>query len=319
VLFSASVNEAVEDRVAKEVKRIQEAAEANLDKAKEDWIKESEEDLDKFLDTAIKEWTEKNASALAGSVKVSMAEKVLRSIKEALEAEGIEAPEADKDGALKEAQDEIDGLKESIEDLKAELEESKRQVVEFTKRDILREATAKMTRVSADRVTKLAENVTFKDAKQFARSVLTLAEAFGAKIKLKEDLADENKDGDKPGVAGSSDAGPGEQDKAAIGTLNADGKLLENDGDKNSPTVPALDAGANSENASVGSYFCVESEDMTDEDKAKLEEAKRKLKEDAGVDTVVNDDGKGDKSQEPKSVTESTLDIVALTMKSLRG
>ena len=50
----------------------------------------------------------------------------------------------------------------------------------------------------------------------------------------------------------------------------------------------------------------------------KVDEAKKVVKEDAGVDNkIVNQDGEGDSKQEPKVVSEG-FDIVAMTLKSMQ-
>lgn len=300
VLFEASINEAVEARVKAEVKRIQEAAEENLEKAKKDWIAEADEDLDKFLDVQVKEWAQKNAAALVGTTKAKLAEDIMSKLKGLLEAEGIDMP-AEKDKAITEADEDIKELEEEVEDLKKELEEAKLRIVSFTKRQIVREATKSLTKVAASRVSSLAENISFKNPRQYAGAVATLTEAFGGKkLKLKEGVSDKF-----PATEDNSDASGKDKNKAAA-EVNEDATAANK--------FPATTDNSDSAGADKNKAAVNEAEDDDEYFEDDLKESDDQ-KADKDSDGVPEDN---EKPKNAETVTEA-FDIVALTMKSLRG
>lgn len=326
-LFEAAVNEAADARINAEVKKIQEAAEDNLNKEKEAWIKESDEDVEKFLEAAVNEWATKNVAALTGSIKAGIAENILTKFKGVLEAEGIAMPD-EKEKAIKEAEDKEEELKEEIEDLKKEIEESRKQIVSFTKQTILGEATKGLSAVSASRIKKLAENLTFKTPRQFATAVANLTEGVAnKKLKIKEGVADKF-----PATNDNSDAAGSEKNSA---TADKNTKVTEAEGGPAAAAKYPADndnsnaAGADKNKAAVEPNTPVsEGEDnkyFDDEDGQADKNVKenKNIKEDTGVDNVVKD--KVDNTDNPQgkdnNVNESIDDIIrrAIHGSSLNG
>lgn len=323
-LFEAAVNEAADSRIAAEVKKIQESSEKKLDEAKQAWIKESDEDVEKFLEAVVNEWATKNTAALVGSIKVGIAENILTKFKGVLEAEGIEMPD-EKEKAIKEAEDKEEELKEEIEDLKKEIEESRKQIISFTKSSILSEATKGLSAVSASRIKKLAENLTFKSPRQFATAVATLTEGVAnKKLKIKEEVADLF-----PATKDNSDSSGVEKNKA---TADKENQVTEDAGPEAASKYPATTDNSNS-SGSDKNKSAVEPNDAVNEDNKyfddedgqadKKVEEKKKTNEDVGVDNEVKD--KVDNTDNPQgkdnNVNESLEDIInkALHGSALNG
>lgn len=327
-LFEASMNEAVDVRVRQEVKAIQEAAEDNLEKEKAAWIKESEEDLEKFLEQKVNEWAIANTAALTGSIKMGLAESILAKFKTVLEAEGVEMPK-EKEDALKEAEEKEEALKEAIADLEDKLEESRQRVVSFTKASIVTEATKSLSKVTASRVKSLAENISFKNVRQYAGAIASITEGVsGKKLKLKEGVADLF-----PATADNSDSAGSEKNQVAAegNTPRSPVTVVDVKEDAAGPAAaakyPANDdnsnaAGADKNKAAVEPNTAVTEDsdnkffDNDDEDgdkkqvKEGVDEPKLPVKD--KVDNTDNPEGKKDNVNE-------AFDIVALTMKSMNG
>lgn len=325
-LFEASMNEAVEARVRQEVKAIQEAAEDNLEKEKAAWIKESEEDLEKFLEQKVNEWAIANTTALAGSIKTGLAESILAKFKSVLESEGVEMPK-EKEDALKEAEDKEEALKEAISDLEDKLEESNKRIVAFTKSSIVAEATKSLSKVTASRVKSLAENISFKNVRQYAGAVASITEGVsGKKLKLKEEVADLF-----PATKDNSDAAGSEKDQAAAdgNTPRSPVKVVDVKEDAAGPAAadkyPATNDNSNAAGADKNKAGVEPNTAVTEDSDNKFfdddEEDKKPVKEAVDEPTLIVKD-KVDNTDNPEGKTNNVneaFNVVALTLKSLRG
>ncbi len=182
VLFEASVNEAVEAKLAVEVGKIQSIAEAKLEETKAEWLKENDELMETFLNTVVLEWATKNKPALDTQIKSELVEGVLANFRTALESQGIKVPEG-QSVVLENTELKLTESSAKLDELSTQLAEVTAQLLTYKKADIVAEATEGLTDVAGDRIAALAENMPFKDIESFRASVAILAEAFGAKAK----------------------------------------------------------------------------------------------------------------------------------------
>ncbi len=194
VLFEASINEAVEAKLAIEVSKVQAIAEAKLDETKAEWLKENDELIETFLNTVVLEWATANKLALDTQIKSEIVEGVVASFKVALESQGIKVPEG-QSVVLESTEKQLTESTTKLDELTKQLAEVTSQLLTYKKADIVAEATEGLTDVASDRIAALAENLEFKDVDTFRKSVNLLAEAFGAKPKDPKEP-----DGDDKGV-----------------------------------------------------------------------------------------------------------------------
>lgn len=199
-------DEIVADRVelmeAESKTKIEEAIEektSELEKINEKYVSEEviphiQEQVNSYLKYVIKEWTEENKLAVDNGIKVELAESIISKNKELLESFGVAV---DSDKAL-------DELQESKEQLKKDLDESlaKQTSLAEEKESLEKELVISsvsnelgLTESQKEKLSKLAEKVSYKDKESFGAKVKELSESefvTDSKEKLEEDKKDDD-------------------------------------------------------------------------------------------------------------------------------
>jgi hypothetical protein len=159
------------------------------------------EQVDLYLDSVTESWVENNEIAIENGIRTQLAESLLGELKEVFTRHYIEIPENKIDM--------VDTLAEKVEELEGALNESLKrtarlneQVINFNKQEIIRNATAGMVDLTAEKIAKLAEGVDFRSAEDFASKVETIKEHYsgtasqkpGKSVTLTEDSGNNFRD-----------------------------------------------------------------------------------------------------------------------------
>jgi hypothetical protein len=185
-IFEAAVKEQVEENS----KRIYENFKQKLDEAKNQNLKTLAEELASFLDVVVEEWLQENEEAIEKSVEVQLAESFFEGLKDLFENHNIVVP--------KEKVNILNDLSEENEKLQKELNEAISQVVSLKKneearrkKDIISECSKGLAETEKERLSALAENLSYLNDSDFSEKVQTIRESYFTKSSEKlQDIAE---------------------------------------------------------------------------------------------------------------------------------
>ena len=203
-LFEATVSAEVDARVKAQVAKLDEAFESRLAEATQAGIAEESQKVESFLDNVVVEWCKENAEKLDAKLKSELAETFLTGLRNLFVENDITPPEVEADEVIEKLKKRVSEAEDEAEELKGELEESKRQLVNVQRATIVAEMTEGLTETQADRVAALAEGFTLADLNTFRSKVALVVEAVCGTKPVKE--SDEGEEDDE-------DKGEGDKDK----------------------------------------------------------------------------------------------------------
>ena len=192
-VFRAAVQEAVDVEKSK----MQESFDSEISEAKADFDKqlaeakdELTEQLDKYLDHVVECYLEENKIAIQSSLKVEAAEQVLEGMKHLFAENHLEVPEG---------KDVVSELESKLNDAKAKLDESIKQNVDLNhaikqrdRAEVLANVAEGLADSQKDKLSRLAESVSFGDKEAFAKELKVLRESFIDTKEVSADLNEEN-------------------------------------------------------------------------------------------------------------------------------
>jgi methylphosphotriester-DNA--protein-cysteine methyltransferase len=193
VIFEA----AVKSKLAEEINRLEAEYQEQLDEE----VKATKEDLvekvDSYLNYVVEQWMEDNKLAIQSGLRSEIAEGFMSKLKDLFTESYVEVPESKIDlvdelaTANEELEEQVNQATAKAIDLSEELESYKRK-------DIIREASRDLADTQVEKLTSLAEGISFESAEDFAAKVATLKESyFSAKtatsqiVEDAEDVADD--------------------------------------------------------------------------------------------------------------------------------
>lgn len=176
IIFEA----AVEQVASLKVDELEEEHQLQLEQAITSVKSELEEQIDEYLDEAIKQWAADNTVAIETGLKVEMAESFMDSLKTVFEDHYIDVPESKFDIVAEQASV-IENLKLEMAELKESTEIAVNKSIVLKCEAIIQGASSGMTSVDADKLYKLSENVEYSSEEEFKSKVDSLKESFFGK------------------------------------------------------------------------------------------------------------------------------------------
>ncbi len=193
VIFEA----AVKTKLAEEIDRLETEYKQSLDEEVSTVKADLVEKVDSYLNYVVENWMEDNKVAIQSGLRAEIAEGFMDKLKTAFEESYIEVPEGKVDlvDELATAHDELEekfnvAVSQTME-LQEELQSYKRQA-------IIREASKDLAETQVEKLSSLAESVSFESEEDFAQKVATLKESyFGQKTASSVIEEETEEDGDE--------------------------------------------------------------------------------------------------------------------------
>jgi hypothetical protein len=208
VIFSASVNEAVNEKTSEtesiyesalqeaeekyaalQESAINEATEAlqeQMNEAIEEITENMVENLDKYLDYVVENWLEENRIAIETGLKVEMAESMLNGLKELFVEHNVEI-DTDTVDVISEMEERMAKLEEKTNDAINESIEMAEELASLKAEKVFSGLTEGLSTTQAERLRVLSEKLDISDLDDFSANVEILKESFfkePAKTKL---------------------------------------------------------------------------------------------------------------------------------------
>lgn len=174
-IFEAAVVTKVNEQLEKYVVDIESEIDAEKARLKEETVKQ----LDQYLDYVVENWLEDNKLAVEAGIKAEVTESFINGLKELFTEHYIEIPD-DKVDVVEELATRADDLENRLNE---EIERSsalKTQMTQFTKAELVAEASESLTETQKEKFKVLAESVEFIDEDVFVQKLETLKESYFA-------------------------------------------------------------------------------------------------------------------------------------------
>ena len=179
-LIEAKIKESEEEKI-KEIEQkaeeygdyLKQEAEAEVEKIKE----ELENKADAYLNDVVSEWTEENKLAIENGIRSEIAESVLTGIKKVLKENNINIPEG-KSNLLEQTLDINKRLQTKLGEklaVIAKLQEEKKALVKYK---MIEENSQDLSFAQKSKLTKLLENVNYKNENELVRKINVLKENY---------------------------------------------------------------------------------------------------------------------------------------------
>ena len=168
---------AVMTRVKQEVARIEEEYEGKLAEQVESIKEGLVEQVDGYLDYVVEQWIAQNEIALEHGMKSEILEGFVSGLKGLFEEHYIDIPE-EKFDVLASMEEQIEQLSAKLDETVAANVEMKKTLAEAKRTEIVKEACEGLTDTEVEKLTGLAEELSYEDAESFKSKVQTIRENY---------------------------------------------------------------------------------------------------------------------------------------------
>lgn len=168
---------AVMTRVKQEVARIEEEYEGKLAEQVESIKEGLVEQVDGYLDYVVEQWIAQNEIALEHGMKSEILEGFVSGLKGLFEEHYIDIPE-EKFDVLASMEEQIEQLSAKLDETVAANVEMKKTLAEAKRIEIVKEACEGLTDTEVEKLTGLAEELSYEDAESFKSKVQTIRENY---------------------------------------------------------------------------------------------------------------------------------------------
>jgi hypothetical protein len=173
VIFEA----AVKTKLAEEIDRLEAEYKQSLDEEVSTVKADLVEKVDSYLNYVVENWMEENKVAIQSGLRAEIAEGFMEKLKTAFEESYIEVPEGKVD-LVDELATAHEELEEKFNDAVSQTMELKEELEGYKRQAIIREASKDLAETQIEKLTSLAESVSFESEADFAQKVATLKESY---------------------------------------------------------------------------------------------------------------------------------------------
>lgn len=193
VIFEA----AVKSKLAEEIDRLEAEYKQSLDEEVSTVKADLVEKVDSYLNYVVENWMEENKVAIQSGLRAEIAEGFMEKLKTAFEESYIEVPEGKVD-LVDELATAHEELEEKFNDAVSQTMELKEELEGYKRQAIIREASKDLAETQIEKLTSLAESVSFESEADFAQKVATLKESyFGQKTASSAIDPEDEEEGDE--------------------------------------------------------------------------------------------------------------------------
>lgn len=168
---------AVEARVAKQLKSIEESYQVRLDEEVATVTKTLAEKVDGYLNYVVKTWMEENKVAIESGLRTEIAENFITALKGVFVESYITVPEG-KENLVDTLTQEVTKLEEQLTKATENNIKLNESVAQLERAKVLAEAASDLASTEAVKLNSLVEEVDFEDAQSFAKKVQSIKETY---------------------------------------------------------------------------------------------------------------------------------------------
>ena len=191
--FKTKAATVFESAVNSKVKEIAETMEADVQTNYEQDIAKAKEELtekvDSYLSYVVEEWMKENEIALERGIKGEIAEDFISGLKKLFAEHYIDVPD-EKYNVLEDQSSKIEELEKKLNESIEKNVELSKENGEHKRQDIIDEASADLAETQKEKFNKLAEEIDYKDAEDFAAKVKTIKESYFGKKESTSEIDD---------------------------------------------------------------------------------------------------------------------------------
>jgi len=173
VIFEA----AVKSKLSKEIDRLETEYAEQLAEEVESTKADLVEKVDSYLNYVVENWMEENKLAIQSGLRAEIAEGFMDKLKDLFAESYIEVPESKVD-LVDELATANEELEEQYNEAVAKAMSLSEELESFKRKDIIREASRDLADTQVEKLTKLAESISFESEEDFAAKVATLKESY---------------------------------------------------------------------------------------------------------------------------------------------
>jgi hypothetical protein len=187
----------VRSQIAEAKEKIQAEYDEKLTEEVESINSTLSEQVDEYLTYAVSEWAKENSVAIETSLRTSIAEDFMSSLKTLFVENYIEVPETKVD-LFEQLESEVAQVKEDFDKTKAIAEQLAEKVDTLTREKVITESCEGLVETQAEKLKGLAENVDFEGEEKFRESIDTLKDFYfkGGEESITEETEEEESDED---------------------------------------------------------------------------------------------------------------------------
>ena len=189
VIFEAAVKSKISEEIDRLETEYAEQLAEEVSTTKADLV----EKVDSYLNYVVEQWMEDNKLAIHSGLRTEIAEGFMSKLKDVFTESYIAVPDSKIDL--------VDELAEANEELEAQVNEAtikamaiSEELVSLKRAAVIREASKDLAETQIEKLTSLAESVSFDNEKSFAQKVATLKESYFSKTKTAESIISEDTD-----------------------------------------------------------------------------------------------------------------------------
>ena len=176
-IFEAAVQAKVVEQVNSKMEELETQLKSDQDTSSEEFTKELTEKVDGYLTYIVEEWMKENELAIERGIRTELVEDFMSGLRTLFTEHYIDLPE--------EKVDMVDDLFTKVEDLETSLDEEinrgvelQKELAQFKKDDVLRDATKDLADTDSEKIAKLAEGIEFENTEQYIEKLSVLKESY---------------------------------------------------------------------------------------------------------------------------------------------
>lgn len=214
-VFQSTVQKEAAKLAEAHVSEIAERAESLVEAAAEEKIKDLQDTINDYFDHLTEQFMEENKVAIENGLKCNLTESLLSSLKEAFVAHNVSIPEESID-VVSEMESELQESRDQINELLSKNRLMTEEIQDGKRKKIIAESLEGLTDIQKERVSSLAEGMTFDKDDSFKTKIGALVEMVSVSKDPKEKSLNEDDKGlnyDEKDEKGEKDEKENKEDK----------------------------------------------------------------------------------------------------------
>ena len=168
---------AVKAKLVEEIEKLEGEYETKVNEGIASAKEEIVEKVDAYLNYVVSEWMKDNELAIEKGLRTEITEDFIGGLKSLFESHYINVP-SEKYDVIEDQAAQIEKLKEEVNQSIEKNVELNQKISEHAREDIIKDVSSDLAATEADKLNGLAENIEYKDAESFRKSVETLKNSY---------------------------------------------------------------------------------------------------------------------------------------------
>ena len=176
---------AVKAKLVDEIEKLEADYDKKVEKKKDEVKEEIVDKVDAYLNYVVESWMKDNELAIEKGLRNEITEEFIGGLKNLFETHYINVPQ-EKYDVLENQSAEINSLKDKLNESIEKNIELNQKINEFAREDIISDVASDLAETESEKLKGLAENIEYKDAASFRKSVETLKNSYYPKTPAKD-------------------------------------------------------------------------------------------------------------------------------------